>query len=750
MTGPKQVQPSPFYRHHIGLDQASSLTNMPDEAAVHLLNMEAEESGRLSSRPGTDMLFYDKNADPPVQYRLPGRVNKIFDFQHSDGKQYLLAWSSEEDNFNKVYNITDTDADPNPPILLFTPEGDTENLVPGIAVNNDVCIWGDGQRANKKFYKKSDGINTETHDLSVPAPQAYPPLNIFGGGNITTTTADGQRYTVTFFNEHTGEESNPYNTGDLSQAPKSLTISNSSVQITKPAVPVDSFGLIPDPQVTHWRVYKTNDGESGTFYRHTVLDNDTYGILINNSSVTDNQLQPNTTIELQIDNDPAPISEYWAAFEGSLFCVPKDNPTLLRYSKIAYNSSFPLINEMNIGAKDNDVIMGLKNKNNLLWIMKRYSTWVLNAHPKTGATPTKVADRGTVHKDAFDGSDQEVYSFSSNASIYAFKPTEFGLSEIRYQYRSRNIQSLLDSVDKNNLDKVRVVNYRAKTKNQIFFGIPFGVNADTITRVCVFDTVLSKLNPSQESWWPYQFMFDATSMDLARVDGEDVILFGDTSGNVFRFPGGSTIDGDGAEENGRVVFTSSSDSLLLTDLQSVQSDQFNGLYVTIVSGVGAGQSRKLIGNSGAILIVESDWEEKPVGYHEDPNQISTYTIGGYCKEYFSNWKNFGMEAVRKMMRFIRVVAKPGGAYGVDLLFKRDFELGDGQVRSVEVAGSAIWGSSHWGDFEWGASGAVREKVKVTGKFNSCQIGFRNETAGQPFSIEGFTTHHQELYLGSKQ
>lgn len=694
-----ELTPTPFYRHTAGQDEGSNLTEMPDDAAYAALNMEAEESGMLGSRPG---------CTPFLSSRLSAKATKIFDFHRSSGVQYILAW-----NGSRVDNITS-----GTPAALLTGIS-TPGLVPGVTVNNDYCIWGDGVNPNKK----TNG--TDVWNLSVPAAGAFPTLNTATAGSITLTI--GQRYVCTAYNSVTGEEGNPFSPLDLSGAPNTGVITSKRVDVTQPA------GLNSDPQVTHWRIYKTDDG-GGVFKRHAE-------VAIGTTTYQDNVTVPATNIVLEVDNDAAPLSELWEEYQGSTFGVDTSEKTRLFFSKIGNNSAYPPENEIFCGINPNDYVVGLKKRNNLLWIMCRFSSWILNDHPSAGARPIRVADRGSCHKYAFDGSDQEVYSVASNGSVYKFAPTEFSLSEIRYSYRSFNAQKTFDDLNKANLSAVRVLNYASKRKNQIFFAIPFGAGQTKINRVMVFDTVLAKMNERQESWWPFRFMFDISSMDLAKINGEDVILFGDEDGNVFKYPGP---DGDGAQENGTA--TGGSVSSLTNSGESWTVDEFKGLYITLLEGPGAGQERKIDSNTATQINFVSNLTIAAAAGTQ-------YTIGGYSKEWYSNWKNFGLEAIRKVFRYLRVVGRQGGNWTIDVIFKRDFDQGSGsvKVKTFNLAGSgSLWGQVLWGFFLWGAATVVRNKIKFSGKFNSCQVGFRNRQAGQDFQIEGFTTYHQNLWHGTRR
>src|SRR5262249_17221898 len=137
------------------------------------------------------------------------------------------------------------------------------------------------------------------------------------------------------------------------------------------------------------------------------------------------------------------------------------------------------------------------------------------------------------------------------------------------------------------------------------------------------------------------------------------------------------------------------------------TDAFKGLYVVIIGGTGSGQERKIASNTATTLTVTSEWITTP-------DSSSQYTIGGYSKEWFSNWKNFGLEAGRKVLRYLRIVGRQGGNWSVDVIFKRDFDQGSGsvKVKSFNLAGSgSLWGQVLWGFFLWGAATVVRNKLK---------------------------------------
>lgn len=689
--------PTVFNKHFGGVDQASSLTDMADTSLYDALNFEGQENGRPTSRAGCDTF---------LTAPLTAKPTKIFDYQKTDGTQKILAW-----NGTRVDDITSGTASG---ILTGIASG---GLVPGVTVNNDTLIWGDGVNPNKKYN------GTNVWNLSVPTPAAFPTLNTAAAGSITTTV--GQKYVVTFYNSTTGEEGNPYSSSDLTGAPSSGIITAKKVVVTCPSVPGS------DPQVSHWRIYKTQDA-GGTFFRHAE-------VAIATTTYDDNVLAPAfPNIQLEIDNDEAPLSEHFAEFQGSVFLVPTTDLTTLRFSKTGNNSSYPLGNEKYVGVNDNDTIIGIKNKNNLLWIMKRFSTWILSDKAQV---PVKISNRGAVNKNAFDGSDQNFMSFASNGYIYKYTPTDFSLSEIRYQYRSSNIQRFLDGVNKEALSVIRCVSYITKTKTQTFFTVPYGSGVTKNNRVFVYDSNLSKLSERDESWWPFRFMFDISCMDLARVSGEDVILFGDEYGNVFKYPHD---DGDGAQENG--TSTGSNGAATLNDTtQTWTVDEFKGRYITIVEGTGAGGEGRITANTATQVTVTPSW-------FVVPDATSKYTIGGYKKEFYSNNKNFGLEAMRKKLRAVRVVARQSGDYDIDVIVKRDFDQSGGAIlKKLNVGGSGgLWGSAIWGLFLWGATSVVRGRLKFSGKFNSVQVGFRNQYAGQSFSIEGFTTMHQDITLYTKK
>jgi hypothetical protein len=686
-----------FYQNILGLDSASNFTDMPDGAAFDMLNVEGREEGLVASRDGTSKFLTTP---------LSASSLKIFDYTKNDGTQKIFSWAG-----TILSNITS-----GTPANFLT--GLTNGLVPGVAQFNDRMVWGNGVDANKK----TDGTNI--WDLSVPAPTAYPSLATGVAGSITLTT--GQKYHVVFMNSQTGERSNPFTPDNLGAAPNTGPITSKRVDVTRPSVPGG------DPQVDQWEIYKTDDG-GGTFKRHATA------IPIATTTYNDNVTVPATSITLETDNDASVLTDILVEFRGSLFCVPIADPTKIKWSKIGNSSAWPLANEAPIGAKG-DKNVGLFVHNKLLWIIQGFEVWVLPDHPSTGAIPFRVSDRGGWHKDAIAAIEDTLMVQARDGNFNQYQPTPFSFNEVRWQLRSFNLRGFLSTLNKAQLNITRAITWSGAGKNQLWFAIPFSGNVNN--RICVFEHSLSKLNKRKESWWIWRFNFNVTCWANVKINGQDLILMGDDQGEVYKFP---DIDGDGAQVNG--TSSGSNTSTTLNDTSKTWTvNAFKNLMIRIIGGTGKDQEFRIVSNTSTQVTISGTWATIP-------DSTSQYTIGGYDKYYFSNWKNYGKEALRKRLRAVRIVGRQAGAYSIDVIVKRDFDASEGSalVLPFSLQGNhSLWGVMIWGVDPWGAATVTKGRLKFHGKFNSLQIGLRNRQAGQSFAVEGFSTFHQGLTYRTKQ
>src|SRR3990167_4157363 len=314
----KPVIPTEFKRHHLGVDQGSPLTSTPNEALWDSLNMECNELGKPSTRPGTTRF---------TNAAMNGKVTRVFDFRKSDSSQQIMAWSGKI-----LYDITSG----TPSTVL---SGLSFNAVPGVTLFQNRMYWGNGIDSNYKY----DGTNM--WDVSLEEPTGFPTLDVSQSGSISIVTS--QKYVVTFYNTTTGEESNPYSPDDLTAATNTGVITSKKVVVTRPSAPTDA-------QVSHWRIYKTTDGGS-SFLRHAT-------VAIATPTYDDNVTVPSTTTAMVVNNDRAPLSSIWCSAFGSIFIVPNSDLSSIAYCKAGNGASFPSENRVYAGRDDNDPIKGVQFK----------------------------------------------------------------------------------------------------------------------------------------------------------------------------------------------------------------------------------------------------------------------------------------------------------------------------------------------------------------------------------------------------
>jgi hypothetical protein len=157
--------------------------------------------------------------------------------------------------------------------------------------------------------------------------------------------------------------------------------------------------------------------------------------------------------------------------------------------------------------------------------------------------------------------------------------------------------------------------------------------------------------------------------------GREVLLFANTTGDVYRWDAGLT---DGAGEvnyTGTILGTATSataSSLTDTGAQffvTGDGENFNqisgvlatglgldGAWVRITSGTGDGQKRRILRNTATSLIVDQRWDETP-------NATSMYEIGGYDANLNFKSSNIGIPGRIKRLKQLNLDLKTEGRQG---------------------------------------------------------------------------------------
>jgi hypothetical protein len=216
------------------------------------------------------------------------------------------------------------------------------------------------------------------------------------------------------------------------------------------------------------------------------------------------------------------------------------------------------------------------------------------------------------------------------------------------------------------------------------------------------------------------------------------MIYGDYVGYLYE-DGVGTNDGIEIGYNGNpsttataFTLTDSSGTFITTD------DGLRGLFVTILSGQGEGQTRRIESNTSQVLTLATAWTTVPTS-------ASTYTIGGIAAHWRSKDYDFGGHDIVKLFRHVTARVREEGAVNLDLHYIVDFkELARATKKALSLLGEGFtWGTSTWGSARWGRSASLIQKVSLRNTTdqrlngNHFAVRFSNAMANQTFRLSGF-------------
>lgn len=121
-------------------------------------------------------------------------------------------------------------------------------------------------------------------------------------------------------------------------------------------------------------------------------------------------------------------------------------------------------------------------------------------------------------------------------------------------------------------------------------------------------------------------------------------------------------------------------------------------------------------------------------YNDDGAAINSYL---WTKE-FSGLD--GDEQNHKDFRYTNILYEQAGAYPMDLTYRVDSDLGDGNTIAIDLdPGGSLWGTMVWGLDNWGGGAENGENRIYLGQLSGKRVQFKysnQNTAGQKFKIIG--------------
>jgi hypothetical protein len=117
-------------------------------------------------------------------------------------------------------------------------------------------------------------------------------------------------------------------------------------------------------------------------------------------------------------------------------------------------------------------------------------------------------------------------------------------------------------------------------------------------------------NVDQRFWWIEKFTYPIVSSTVGVLDGKSVVFLGSTGRRVFTMTGTREVLGRNVPGSLRGTATSA-DTLSVTDTAAAFSSSLLGSTVTIVSGTGRGQVRRIVEVAATKLTVHEEWGTQP-------------------------------------------------------------------------------------------------------------------------------------------
>ena len=164
-------------------------------------------------------------------------------------------------------------------------------------------------------------------------------------------------------------------------------------------------------------------------------------------------------------------------------------------------------------------------------------------------------------------------------------------------------------------------------------------------------------------------------------------------------------------------------------------DSFNNAWSTydginancFVRVFSSGQERIYFGDySGYVYLMDTGSTDNPAG--------SATAIDAY---YYTKWFDFGDLVAQKAVPDFAIYHQYTSAT-LTFTYSYDFELTDQYSQTASlIGGSSLYGTAIYDTDLYAGSGGAVKKRNLTGRGRVVRFGFKNNTAGEPFTIDGF-------------
>jgi hypothetical protein len=679
-----------------GYQTAKPLTKYAVDDALIAIGGHFDKRGAFEKRQGG--IKYNQGS-------LDQGGNGIFDFRYNNNQSQKLILFGQ----NRVW-----EGNAGNPIPILTGQADSRySAVKFNIAGKDFVFWGNGVNPFTKY----DGTTVTSGSIAAPvaAPVATP---VAGAGTLGLGT---YRIAVTFLTAD-DEESNP--------SPEVLvTLAGAEDTIDLSAIPVSA-----NPEVTARRVYMSLVGGSLLFGNVDIPDN---------VSTTFSILAPSEGALAEYDHDEAPIAQFIKTFNNRLAAAGDPSaPDVLYLSKEFdvwyWPQGIGSSVDYRIKIGNGDPITGIKDFQDVLIVSTDFDAWVVSGAPEDGSlTVTKIKSderSGVISHWTMEVIEGWCWYVGRN-SVY--RTNGFEIQDVGWALSGFFAQLNLGGatsrfqINQNLLRNAVGVAVKSKPHNWYVFSTAtaFGENNST-TFVIDYSTLRPDTNsPGTRikvdfAVWP-GFVNQASAI-VINNNAEEWYTF-DDYGFVFIM---NKIDGDGSQVTSFV--TDATGTVISDDTQSFTENMLEGLFVTAISGTGAEQTRRIIGNN--IIDFEVDTPFVP-----QLDTTTRYAIGGIEFDYCHRWDNYGDGNKSKRWRYVRPRFETGGNFPISLIYGFDFLIEENVSETLELQGSSLWDVGLWDMAFWDISEVVDRLLGLTGDkiHRWSYFRVRNLGSGEPFLLASF-------------
>lgn len=633
-------------------------------------------------------------------------------------------------------------------------------------------------------FKIDSTLTASNH--GIVAPTTNPTLTEINPGAGVFPNGEVRKFYVTFWDDTHKVESNPNPTAPsitIAAGPSNIRISN--------------FPLTTDPNVTHYRVYMT-ENNGAAWFRILELSYAVYSV-----GPYDIVALPTLGVDLEYDNFPPKkyfICEY---YKNSLFVVYQESKTYLNFSKLFRPEQFPLQFRVGLGDNADEEIVCVVKFYDYLVIGTKDGIWAMSDHPLNGGFPYRVTGYvGMVNNKAFAILDNQFVFLGTDRRIYALDPTQFSKVDVRPRYISQAIEPVLKSINPGAIAQSVGTFHHVNDRYEIYMSVPQGSNTEC-------DTVL--VMDATEGGWTIDEKRVSAFGRVTNANNEITLYHGDENGYLYVNDIG---EGYGAEVSGTVdsatantltdnnqadiISTATAGgAVTLTDAtQTMTVNRYAGEQIYIRAGTGAGQYNTILSNTATVFTVTTPWGVVPdntsqyivggflqnalngldldiidgtgenqrrivlshtpititvsTNWDTTPDNTSVFTVGGIDFYVWTGWdQHTPTDENTKRGWLVHLNTQNVGTYNLNYAYARD------QIYTAEVpytvallGGGFVWGggSSIWGSAYWGVSNSFTSVVQFqdgSEYYQRLQHRFRNRFPGQPITVNYVTTSFQD-------